>query len=236
TQSLTRDQIAMIVAEEIRNPTERMRRHFERLPATHQSFLIAMLDVASNTSTVNLLNESYYRHSADQSVPPKTVARDLQGTAIRPLTVHSQVWSPRSRVYEDTHRDTYVWVHPSWRDMVIERLAADDATRAAFVSNCALPGLLLALSTAGGAKGERETPLLRAAEDWDALISRAAALIDNETDDVAHRILSATHGIVARAAPKGALTDGLLRLATAVLSACREAWALSAVCACDRQS
>jgi hypothetical protein len=61
------------------------------------------------------------------------------------------------------------WVHPSWRDLVIESLAADAAERRRFLSCCGVDGAALALSEAGGASGERERPLLRDDADWDAL-------------------------------------------------------------------
>jgi hypothetical protein len=61
------------------------------------------------------------------------------------------------------------WVHPSWRDLVIDHVAADPESRRAFLRATELPGLELALSTGGGKAGERELPLLVDDEDWDAL-------------------------------------------------------------------
>jgi hypothetical protein len=61
------------------------------------------------------------------------------------------------------------WVHPSWRDLVIEALAADDVARRHFLACCGVDGVAIALSFGGGAAGERERPLLRCDADWDAL-------------------------------------------------------------------
>jgi hypothetical protein len=61
------------------------------------------------------------------------------------------------------------WVHPSWRDLVIEELAADPRERRRFLSRCGVDGAAVALSGAGGAEGTRERPLLREDADWDAL-------------------------------------------------------------------
>jgi hypothetical protein len=61
------------------------------------------------------------------------------------------------------------WVHPSWRDLVIESLAADGEERRRFLSRCGVDGAAVALSWGGGAAGERERPLLRCDADWDAL-------------------------------------------------------------------
>ena len=69
------------------------------------------------------------------------------------------------------------WVHPSWRDLVIDELAADDRARGDFLRACCIQGAALALSTAGGSAGERALPLLRRDADWDALADRLAAVM-----------------------------------------------------------
>jgi hypothetical protein len=61
------------------------------------------------------------------------------------------------------------WVHPSWRDLVIEELAGDAAERRRFLSRCGVDGAAVALASSGGTGGERERPLLRSDADWDAL-------------------------------------------------------------------
>jgi hypothetical protein len=79
--------------------------------------------------------------------------------------------------------DTVVgWVHPSWRDLVIDQLTSDAASRRAFLAQAGIEGLLLAVSTAGGREGEREFPLLVDDADWDLLGDRLTALV-RETDD-----------------------------------------------------
>jgi hypothetical protein len=69
------------------------------------------------------------------------------------------------------------WVHPTWRDLVIERLAGDAELRRHFLSRCGPHGVVLALSTAGGAGGERALPLVVEDEDWDALGDRIYDLV-----------------------------------------------------------
>ncbi|MDQ6803501.1 MAG: hypothetical protein M3065_00740 [Actinomycetota bacterium] len=63
-------------------------------------------------------------------------------------------------------------MHPSWRDLVIEHLRADDEARVHFLRHCSIHGALLALSSAGGASGQRHMPLLQHDADWDALTDR----------------------------------------------------------------
>jgi hypothetical protein len=69
------------------------------------------------------------------------------------------------------------WVHPTWRDLVIERLAGDTDLRRRFLSRCGPHGVVLALSTAGGSQGERSLPLIAGDADWDALGDRIYALL-----------------------------------------------------------
>jgi hypothetical protein len=68
------------------------------------------------------------------------------------------------------------WVHPSWRDLVIDHLVEDQAARRRFLSGCGVHGVLLALSFAGGERGERALPLMSGDSDWDALTDRVYEL------------------------------------------------------------
>jgi hypothetical protein len=68
------------------------------------------------------------------------------------------------------------WVHPSWRDLVIDEIAADPAARTRFLAAAGVDGAVLALSTSGGASGERLLPLLVVDADWDTLGDRVHAL------------------------------------------------------------
>jgi hypothetical protein len=69
------------------------------------------------------------------------------------------------------------WVHPSWRDLVIEHLGSSPDARERFLRNCSVHGALLALSLGGGLRGERQLPLLRHDADWDALTDRLYTLV-----------------------------------------------------------
>src|SRR5260370_8847028 len=61
------------------------------------------------------------------------------------------------------------WMHPSWRDLVIDHLVRNAESRQKFLSRCGLQGFLLALSSAGGATGERPIPRLVGPQDWQSL-------------------------------------------------------------------
>jgi hypothetical protein len=61
------------------------------------------------------------------------------------------------------------WVHPSVRDTIIEYLMTHDSYRERFLATAQASGAVMALSTAGGARGNLDRPLLRNIEDWNAL-------------------------------------------------------------------
>jgi hypothetical protein len=61
------------------------------------------------------------------------------------------------------------WVHPSWRDLVIESLASNPSERRHFLRCTGVDGAAVALSTEGGREGRRQRPLLKDDADWDAL-------------------------------------------------------------------
>jgi hypothetical protein len=75
------------------------------------------------------------------------------------------------------------WVHPSWRDLVIGELASTPEERHRFLRSCGVNGASLALSSAGGAEGAVERPLLCGDADWDALGDGLHALCGNDIDE-----------------------------------------------------
>lgn len=86
------------------------------------------------------------------------------------------------------------WVHPSWRDLVIEELARDEEARRRFLRVCGVPGAMLALSQLGGPTGERTLPLLVCDADWDALTDRVRELLAEVGDHDLARLLLAIAG------------------------------------------
>jgi hypothetical protein len=115
------------------------------------------------------------------------------------------------------------WVHPSWRDLVIERLAADAAGRREFLAACGVEGALLALSVAGGSEGERALPLLRADADWDALADGLHVLLRDADDPDLVRLLSAPAEAI-EAGVEGGEARELQALARTCLEQVRDRW------------
>ncbi|MGH2896074.1 MAG: hypothetical protein ACRDPM_22790 [Solirubrobacteraceae bacterium] len=116
------------------------------------------------------------------------------------------------------------WVHPTWRDLVIERLAADGELRHRFLGRCGPHGIALALSTSGGHEGARRLPLICDDEDWDAVGDRIYALAPElEARDVA-MVLFAVDGVLEAVPDEAMLAGEAAALARMALARFDEVW------------
>jgi hypothetical protein len=121
------------------------------------------------------------------------------------------------------------WVHPSWRDLVIDRLRGDDEERQAFLRRCTVEGLLLALSSGGGASGDRDLPLLLVDRDWDLVTDQVVVTIRDASDRDVVRLLDALANAVdiASGVPRLDLAEVVALAASALRAAQRR---------CDRRT
>ena len=189
------------VRDELREPTPAMAASFRALDPDHRALLVALLDC-----------------------PPGPVAeRDLTAAARR----HADGGLPRApaelmdRLADHFLRVTdakVTWVHPSWRDLVIDELVLDRAARRRFLARAELDGVLLALAVAGGQAGDRVLPLLVDDGDWDLLGDRVAALARDSDDHDALRLL-ATLDVALDAEREPAARSELHALAAVALGA-----------------
>ena len=131
------------------------------LPPDYRALLVALLDAPPGPVAERDVAAAGRRHG-DGGL------RRRPADVIDRLTDHFLRLVPPQRV---------TWVHPSWRDLVIDQLAGDPVARRRFLERCSLDGLLLALSVGGGATGDRRFPLLVADADWDTATDRLCRMI-----------------------------------------------------------
>jgi hypothetical protein len=144
----------------------------------HRELLIALLDAPAALIDERELAATVRRHHAGGlSRPP--------GELIDRLTDHFLRITPVG----------IGWVHPSWRDLVINELREDAAGRGRFLDACALHGTMLALSQEGGIAGERTLPLLVSDRDWDRLGDRIRQLADQLEDQELAQLLLALRDV-----------------------------------------
>jgi hypothetical protein len=171
---------------EIAEPTQAMGASLDALDADHRELLTAMLDTP----------------------PPPVAERDLAAAVRRLGTGLGQPMAMLvDRLSDHFLRSvapgSVTWVHPSWRDLVIDRLAIDPNRRRVFLERCGIDGLLLALSTRGGPRGERTLPFLAADADWDALLVHVDGVVHGLGDADLVRLLRQLEEVVTNRAAAG---------------------------------
>jgi hypothetical protein len=201
-----RRELLELIERELAVPTDAMRNSFRALGSEHRELLIALLDAPAGLIDERTLTATIRRHHAGGLSKPPTELIDR-------LTDHFLRITPLG----------IGWVHPSWRDLVIEELRADPPARLRFLAASGIDGVTLALSRAGGSRGHTTLPLLMTDADWDALGDRTHQLLHDLEDHKLSRLL------VTLADAPYATTDDLQAhearcLATQILTLTSRAW------------
>lgn len=74
------------------------------------------------------------------------------------------------------------WMHPSYRDLVIDELVTDKGLRINFLGTASIRDISLALSTIGGHDGKRTMPLIGDEESKKIVVERVKALFSTEDE------------------------------------------------------
>ena len=116
------------------------------------------------------------------------------------------------------------WIHPSYRDLVIDELSADEELAQAFLSRMSREGVKLALSSTGGSDGTRALPLLRSADAWRTLDKRLLELIETMNQKQLAELLVAITIEAAHTANQSILKQNWSDLLTVVLASVLSGW------------
>lgn len=158
----------------LRDPTAAMRTSLAALDDEHRDLLVALLDAPPSwVSERELAHALRSHHPGLLSRAPHELIDSLAGHFLR------------------VAEGSIGWVHPSWRDLAIETLAADAERRARFLRVAGIDGIELAISVGGGAHGERNLPLAVDDGDWDVLATRSLELARELEPDGVTRLLRA---------------------------------------------
>lgn len=204
---------------EINEPTVGMRKSFEALDSDHQIFLISMLDAAAGpVIKENACNTFKRLIGTNHGCNIERIVDVLTGHFIRRL----------EKIYIYTGPPGLDWMHPSWRDLLIDFLITNIPIRREFLRRCGAYGILLALSSYGGHEGTRQKPLLIEGEDWNELESNVIALLRANNIEDAFKILAAIHDSLKTEFDiiknMNNYRHPLLVLANNSLNICRETW------------
>jgi hypothetical protein len=195
-----------LVERELASPTDAMRTSFGALEREHRELLIALLDAPAGLIDERELAATVRRHRCGG------LSR-APGELIDRLTDHFLRITPLG----------IGWVHPSWRDLVIEELRGDAAARRRFLAACGVYGATLALSVEGGASGERRLPLLASDADWDELGGRLGDLLRELEDHELARLLFELANTLAAVRDPTEVSEAQ-SLASYLLQSTRRAW------------
>ncbi len=198
--------ILSAVEQELATPTEQMATSFAALEEHHRALLVALLDAPAGLIDDRELAATLRRHHpGGLSRPPHELIDRLTDHFVRISSLGID------------------WVHPSWRDLVIEQLRSDDQARQRFLRACGPYGALLVLSGAGGVGGERVLPLLIDDADWDVFTDRAGELLRELDDaDLARLLLACAEPLAADLETRQAAE--LQSLVEYTLNATRRLW------------
>ena len=163
------------VQEEIRNPTERMRKSFRTLSTNHKWMLLSLLECEHNCS-VDLLIGLFKKQCPNSAGETHSILDELSEAFIR---------------IKGDESDRYVeWIHPSYRDLVVEQLRDGGSLKTEFLKGMSLQGIKLALSDTGGEGGILRFPLMRTRSDWTLLDRRCTEIIRNSNVDETAALLT----------------------------------------------
>ena len=162
------------ILESIRHLTTRMRRAFQGLPPSHKWLLISLLE-AGGLCPVHELDSLYQTHCPREfREPVEGLLDELSESFVEADTQTS--WSLNGMTLAPQEMTFVDWIHPSYRDVIIDELTGETPLRERFLATMTLPGLKIAISDAGGAFGDRYLPLMADSSAWDLLADRAVAI------------------------------------------------------------
>jgi hypothetical protein len=200
------------IKEAIRNPTKQMRLAFRGLIPALKWFFVALLELTEDPFEIHQMSKlqklyEQYCPECDR-VPFDQVTSELQEAFIK----------LRPDYYGGQRAD---WIHPSYRDLVIDELVANYELRMQFFRRASMEGVKIAVSDTGGQKGERQLPFMLSSESWDVLQERCLAIVSGQQMD--RPLLEVLSSAAARASVPH-LTGRWNSLLTAVCQAVRLKW------------
>jgi len=194
------------IKQEIKNPTDRMRKCFHGLSLPHKWMLLALLESGHYPTTEDVLS-TYRTQYGDDESKPSEILDELAEAFVK--------------IKETTQR--YVeWIHPSYRDLVIEQLRDGGSLRSEFLNRMNMAGIKLALSDAGGSTGKLRFPLISSAKDWDILEKRTLEAARNS--GVEHGTTLLTVLVAALDGASGQERSTILTILKATCHVIREKW------------
>jgi hypothetical protein len=210
-----------LILDSIRYPTTRMRRSFQGLPPSDKWLLISLLEAGSRCTTECLCSLYQLHCPVEFRAPVEAMIEDLTESFI--IVAEERYWVFGGKALEERTRPVIDWIHPSYRDVVIEELSAATPLRERFLHTMTLPGLKLAISDSGGTTGQRYIPLMVDTNDWEILAKRSIGIAVSSEPAVAIDVLDALRSAY-EAGGDESVRATLAGICRGVCCACTERW------------
>lgn len=147
----------------LENPTDGMKKSYHALSLDHKRMLLRILEMERYCSVDKLLDR-FRRMSSSSELDANQLLEEVKEAFVK---------------VSDSSHAIVDWIHPSYRDLVIEQLR-EGSLRREFLDTMDLVGIKLALSGTGGADGSRRFPLVLVDEDWGLLQDRCLAVVGSK--------------------------------------------------------
>jgi len=115
------------------------------------------------------------------------------------------------------------WMHPSYRDLIIDELISDDDLRKQFLKNMTVQGIKLTISDTGGQEGRRRLPLITDSKSWELLRSRCIQISASLDAREQENLLTALSAAI-QSSKKAEEVRQLKIILQAVCDAIRDQW------------
>jgi hypothetical protein len=145
------------IAQEIQNPTDRMRKSFHALPLPHKWMLLSLLECGHYPTAEDVLS-TYEAQYGDAQNKSSEILDELTEAFV---------------TMKGTTQRYVGWIHPSYRDLVIEQLRDGGSLKSEFLNRMNMAGIKLALSDVDDSTGRARFQLISSADDWETLQRRA---------------------------------------------------------------
>lgn len=195
-----------------------MRVTFEKLLPAYKWFLVGLLQVrdAEESPLIRISGNVEQLHSLYDAYCP-----DVDHEPFETIMEHLTEAFVKVRKTEYYGSRVVDWIHPSYRDLVIEELVQNADLRSTFLRRASLEGIKLAVSDTGGQHGKRRLPFIRSAESWDVLTERCLSLV---ADDIGDRDVLEVLGNAASQSSSPEQASRWARLLTSVCNTIRAKW------------
>jgi|GEM_PF-3425030 len=191
-----------------------MEKSFRKLSEEQKWILVCLLN-ESSTNTPDRMEKNFSKISPVKGTRPFVELLDELDEAFIKIAESHSIFSG------GVPTKTIAWIHPSYRDLVIDSLSQNPQMRLHYLKEGGIAAIALALSKEGGASGQRTFPLMLDDKSWELLEESCKSQINLAGPVQERAILAIFNGAISGNPPK---LDKVKLLANVVCETLRQKW------------